>query len=83
MATTGTPTTDEHPDGPRWSATPETGWLIELNDPSGSPGALWWKPGCWTADSTIAVRFSRKCDAEAVIRGMGFKKAIATEHQWG
>ena len=46
----------------------ESGWLIELPT---STGPKWWTAetmtGRWESDSTLAVRFSRKQDAEAVI----------------
>lgn len=71
----------------------ETGWLIERTN-GGQP--LWWGPPCsrwewqqalvspelWTTDASKAVRFSRKEDAEAVIRLEGFQNAIATDHMW-
>lgn len=59
----------------------ETGWLIERTN-EGIPH--WWTGSSWTTDSLAAIRFARKCDAEAVIRGVlgEFCKATATEHQW-
>ena len=63
--------------------TEETGWLVELrgNRPT------WWalgpdeEPG-WTTDSTHALRFARKIDAEAYIEDAEWTEAFASEHMW-
>lgn len=65
----------------------EVAWLVEIFV-SGSH--RWWagypryKAESWTTDPLLAVRFSRKQDADAVIHGL-FPSwhAVATEHQWG
>lgn len=61
---------------------PEFGWLIERKHL-----ALWLKVGRrmqeWTADSNAALRFARKCDAEAFMRFSGLNDGYATEHRWG
>jgi len=61
----------------------ETAWLIERTPSNGIPH--WWTGGAWTTDSLAAVRFARRCDAEAVIENVlgQFYKTTATEHQWG
>lgn len=73
----------------------ETGWLIEA-PPAESRPPMWWAAGGWTPDSLLAVRFSRRVDAERVIsylrssssslvalRDPLVDSAIATEHGWG
>jgi len=71
----------------------ETAWLIEMPMTTFGGPPCWWtgnyKTGAltdqWSNDSLMAVRFSRKEDAEAVIRGtlrLEGKGPIATEHQW-
>ncbi len=61
----------------------ESGWLIELPT---STGPKWWTAetmtGRWESDSTLAVRFSRKQDAEAVIEALMLTGTKATEHLW-
>lgn len=62
----------------------ETGWLIETQN---SNCVAWLfiefkSILSWTVDSTLAVRFARKEDAEAVIKLMGLTACIATEHMW-
>lgn len=61
----------------------ETGWLIERVPSTGVPH--WWDGCGWTTNSLAAVRFARKCDAQAVIDNVmgAFYKTTATEHQWG
>lgn len=69
----------------------EVAWLIEYPSRRGS-APLWWDgrgSDTWTADSLTAVRFTRKEDAEAVIRfsrpnneAVRMVEAIATEHLW-
>lgn len=62
----------------------ESGWLIE------KVGLFpEWMTACqysrgWTADSAKAVRFSRQCDADAVIRMLGLDSLHhkSTEHIW-
>jgi len=70
----------------------ERAWLIEMPMATFGGPPCWWtgnyKTGAltdqWSQDSLNAVRFSRKEDAEAVIRGtLRIKEPIATEHQWG
>ena len=63
----------------------ETGWLIELR--GGSP--QWWsltdtegEGGYFTNDSTVALRFSRKQDAQACIDSVGWTEASPSEHEW-
>ena len=70
----------------------ETGWLIEIPMKLVGGSALWWTgkwntgylTDPWTVDASLAVRFSREQDAQAVISGtLRLKEAIATEHIWG
>lgn len=69
--------------------TAETGWLIEAWDSRmGVFGARWFalrtgecEPG-WITDSTKALRFARKADADAYIADIGWTEAKATEHGW-
>lgn len=63
----------------------EHGWLIERASPP-----RWWDgaySNTWTTDSTIAVRFARKRDAEAVLEllrrfATQMDDATTTEHLW-
>lgn len=60
----------------------EYGWLVELQ---GGLQPHWWaieNMSFWTTDSTRALRFSRKADAEAYIAERGLARAIATDHIW-
>lgn len=66
----------------------ETAWLIEIATPE---GAAWLAPNAkFTNDPNNVIRFSRKCDAEAVIEMLGLdefftdipQSAFATEHMW-
>jgi hypothetical protein len=69
----------------------ETAWLIER---IGSPTPLWWsagdeathsspRPAGFRSDANAALRFSRKCDAEAFIRFHCLADlAFASEHEW-
>jgi len=70
----------------------ESAWLIELPLTTFKGPPCWWtgnySTGClahqWATDTLLAVRFSRKQDAEMVIKNvLRLKEAIATEHQWG
>jgi hypothetical protein len=69
----------------------ETAWLIEMPLISLGGPTCWWTgkhdtgflTDPWTQDTLDAVRFSRKVDAEKVIKfTLRSKLAIATEHQW-
>lgn len=68
----------------------ETGWLIESwNSKTGEFGATWWSlddsledAQGWTKDSTIALRFARKADAQAYIDNTAWTEAKPTEHRW-
>jgi hypothetical protein len=72
------------------AVSPERGWLIERwNGRTGEFGALWWGLGLdnedgfgWTPDSLQALRFARKCDAQAYINETGWTDAKPTEHVW-
>lgn len=57
----------------------ETGWLIEKQF-CGQPH--WWGERERTTDSLRAARFSRKQDAEMIIRAVDLADAFATEHMW-
>lgn len=71
----------------------ETGWLIEQQY---AGRGVWWRATSecgrdWTTDACEAVRFSRREDAERVLRGAGghggklgafWKGAVATDHMW-
>jgi len=70
------------------SENPETGWLCEMPSRSGPP--TWWSltdtegdGGYFTSDSSKALRFARKEDAQAYIDEAGWTEIIPTEHQWG
>jgi len=64
--------------------TPETGWLVEIQDPNGKPYWIDVGDAGLTDDRTKATRFCRKQDAEAYIRHVNkIPGLIATEHQWG
>lgn len=63
----------------------ETGWLVEFKGRS----PQWWalagskgEGGYMTTDSTEALRFARREDAEAYIEDAGWTEAVATEHGW-
>ena len=61
----------------------ERGWLIELK-PSVARQPTWFHlDDEWTTDSTKALRFARKADAEAFIAHSGWTEAFASEHMWG
>lgn len=75
------------PKGQTMSETREIGWLCEWNLRNGPE---WWsledaqgEGGYFTKDSTKALRFARKQDAEAYINDAGWTEIVATEHQWG
>lgn len=60
----------------------ETAWLIEIATPE---GAKWFSPvSKFTNDPNDVIRFSRKCDAEAIISVLDLDNfnAFATEHMW-
>jgi len=60
----------------------ETAWLIEIQ---ATEGAKWFSPARnFTADPNDVIRFSRKCDAEAIISILGLSDfdAVASEHMW-
>ena len=60
----------------------ETAWLIEITT---NEGAKWFSPQRnFTNDPNNVIRFSRKCDAEAVIAILGLEQldAFATDHMW-
>lgn len=62
----------------------EVGWLVELKGPTPSWAIV--NPNDydehWTADSTAAIRFARKTDAEAFIAWHGWTEAFPSEHIW-
>ena len=65
----------------------EIGWLIELK-PNVATSPTWYgenEEGVigWTRDHMLAVRFSRKDDAERIIQCEGLTGAFACEHAWG
>jgi hypothetical protein len=60
----------------------ETAWLIEITT---KEGAKWFSPHRnFTNDPNNVIRFSRKCDAEAIIVILGLEQldAFATDHMW-
>ena len=69
---------------------PEVGWLIERNGQwyAAAPHTDWTIKQAinnrhaenWTHDANEALRFSRKVDAETLIRFVGWQHATATEH---
>lgn len=70
----------------------ESGWLIEAwNSKTGELLAKWFNLSGfldgvwpeWTADTTIALRFARECDAQAYIDETGWTEAKPIEHGWG
>lgn len=62
----------------------EHGWLVELRDQTPSWAVLFAGDydDHWTPDSTKALRFARKADAEAFIAWHGWTEAFASEHSW-
>ena len=62
----------------------EVGWLIE--QAAGERGYRWLalSGACWTIESTDAIRFARKLDAEMYIaaHGLDAEGTFPTEHQW-
>lgn len=74
----------------------EVGWLIEKKHDLLYGRESWWCGMVWiqesatrkerfydfTTESTRAVRFARKKDAEAVIELYDLRECIATEHAW-
>lgn len=62
----------------------QTGWLVELkgNTPSWAILFSGDYDDHWTTDSTKALRFSRKIDAEAFIAWHGWTETFASEHIW-
>jgi hypothetical protein len=62
----------------------ETGWLIERSHAHGGPQwliASWTFQ--WTTDSTKAIRFCRREDAEQIASMMETEEVCITEHRWG
>lgn len=66
----------------------EYGWLIECNT---NDGPLWWQGGgAWNKDSSYAIRFARKKDAEAMLDSVSPLcdnnsqpvKLLVTDHVW-
>jgi hypothetical protein len=66
-------------------STVERGWLIERR-PAIYGGALRWLISDWTfewtEDSTKAIRFCRREDAEQIASMMEFEEVSITEHEW-
>ena len=62
----------------------ETGWLVELKGQTPSWSTLFAGDydDHWTEESTKAIRFARKVDAEAWIAWHGWTEAFASEHIW-
>jgi hypothetical protein len=62
----------------------ETGWLIELkgNTPSWAVVNPRDYDEHWTTDSTKAIRFARRQDAQAYIDHIGWTEAFPSEHIW-
>lgn len=62
----------------------ERGWLIELkgNVPSWAIVNPHDYDEHWTTDSTKALRFARKTDAQAYIDHIGWSEAFPSEHIW-
>ncbi len=62
----------------------ETGWLVELKGQTPSWSTLFAGDydDHWTEDSTKALRFARKVDAESFIDWHGWTEAFASEHAW-
>ena len=65
----------------------ETGWLIEATDIQAGPEWITIKHGLFylTADASLAIRFSRKEDAELLMKCnilAGYCELAATEHCW-
>jgi hypothetical protein len=58
----------------------EIGWLIELITPPGT-NVDWWKGNGWTPEASDAIRFSRKEDAEEMLRYLRTKEPICAP--WG
>lgn len=66
------------------ASVPESAWLVEWPANENLP-ARWWHPTVgWCVDANVALRFSRKQDADDYIatRQMG-NHGVATEHVWG
>jgi hypothetical protein len=69
----------------------EVGWLIELRDENGSPSWMTLKPAealwglVWTKDSSEALRFARRVDAEDYYACHidDAPDTFITEHRWG
>lgn len=65
----------------RWTRC--TAWLIEWPVNDNMPPRWWHPQGGWMLDVNKAVRFCRRQDAEAYIKGGCFvSTVIATEHGW-
>lgn len=70
----------------------EVGWLIERGQAQHQDPSIWWAGnriiGEWTNIDQLAIRFSRKADAEVVGRmlpqlGKIEEMWTVTEHVWG
>jgi hypothetical protein len=63
----------------------EVAWLIEQID-SWWPTWLAGVDGCepvWTTDANLAIRFSRRIDAESLASGLIDEETFTvTEHEW-
>lgn len=61
----------------------EIGWLIEHRNQNPQPRWRTFDDGAWgwTTDSTKAIRFARKIDAEA-FAGIDPSDVTCTEHMW-
>jgi hypothetical protein len=65
----------------------EAGWLIERRVRTRAgfdwTSPMWWHPACgWTHDSSKALRFSRREDAEALRNFLCLPVAFVSEHIW-
>jgi hypothetical protein len=61
-----------------------TAWLVERQMEEG-PAWLYvidWFAFGWTGDSLQAIRFSRRQDAEQLLKMLENYECKATEHQW-
>lgn len=62
----------------------ETAWLIERREPN--PEYLYvvdWFAFHWTNDSSKAIRFARRQDAEQMLKMTETEVCFAVEHEWG
>ena len=72
------------PSCPQEPVKDETAWLVEMkgSTPSWAVCFAGDYDDHWTTDSTKALRFARKADAEAFIAWNGWTEAFASEHMW-